>query len=272
VLTRHGRKLYAVGSRVTLCIVGGASQYTIAATCPKMKPLRIRQGVNRVTFTVHWRGTVPGKPTTTTTAPAATTTTAATTSAPSPAPEPRACSRGTLAPLAGVDLSGAGPGLVEVAEPVQRYTVNGYTVSQVRAQLAACTPTPPWWGEARWWLNYKYRYASSSGACSLTSVSVGLHTATSMPAWNDSPDAEAGLAAHWNSFNAGLATHEQGHVEIARSGAAKLLTDLQNTAVDCASVAEQLSAVFTADLGALNQAEEDYDVSTGHGATQGATF
>jgi predicted secreted Zn-dependent protease len=187
-------------------------------------------------------------------------------------PTPPVCSKGVFRRPGPLDLSAAAPGVTERLDQPLRYRVNGYTAAQVRAQLTACTPTAPWWGEARWWFNYRYTYSSSGRICSVTKVWLGLHTAESLPAWSSSPNAERGLAARWQSFSKGLTRHEQGHVDIARRSAKTILSDLQSLTGACDRLAEAVDSLFGRDLDATNRAESDYDIKTLHGAKQGAVL
>ena len=167
-----------------------------------------------------------------------------------------------------------GNGLTEVRDSFQHYQVFGYTADQIVAQMAACSPVAPWGGEASYAISTRFTYASSGGSCSTTSVKVGLHTTAIVPTWSNTPQAEAGLAARWNTYSAALMTHEQGHVDIAEQYASKTLSDLQaiHSAATCSALSSQLTTKANADIAALSQAEVDYDNQTQHGITQGAVL
>jgi predicted secreted Zn-dependent protease len=70
-----------------------------------------------------------------------------------------------------------------------------------------------------------------------------------------------------------LRAHEGGHVRNAID-AARLIADLQQhaPAPDCDTAARLADASATAELERARARDTEYDSSTRHGATQGATF
>jgi predicted secreted Zn-dependent protease len=171
-----------------------------------------------------------------------------------------------------LDLDEAKPGLNEQLDPPQYYRVTGNTSAEVTSRLDACTPVAPYWGQAGWYVNYKYWSAEADGTCAVAGVTVGLHTNTYLPAWSPAPGAEPGLAQKWRRFIAAFELHEQLHVDIARRHAAKIAADLQRVSAPCDTFADAVSGTFERDMDALEEEESAYDERTDHGATQGAVL
>jgi predicted secreted Zn-dependent protease len=175
------------------------------------------------------------------------------------------------------DLSTTGTGLIQVVDQPMKYDIFGNTGSEIEQQIEACAPRVPnaggvftaYTSYAISW-NYDY-FVTGSGQCSLTDEKVGVHINQVFPAWQSTVSAEAGLGAEWQTFMTNLRTHEQGHVVLDLQYAKQMLSDMQTfPATDCANIAQITNAKLNNDVAALNQANDDYDARTNHGATQGA--
>jgi predicted secreted Zn-dependent protease len=119
-----------------------------------------------------------------------------------------------------------------------------------------------------WAYNYQ---TNADGTCSLSGASVGITVSEILPAWQQTAGAVPGITASWQRFITNLQTHESGHTQLDQTAAVNLLSDLQNfPATDCSSIAVAANTKAQADLTALNQANDNYDAATNHGATQGA--
>ena len=188
------------------------------------------------------------------------------------------CSRGTYNRPAAPAVSPAQPGLQTNLTPAAQYAVYGDTAAQINGQMAACSPVNTAEGEfdastdyaMAWAYNYQ---PGAGGLCSLSSISVGLTVSEVYPAWQQTAGTAPGTAADWQRFITSLQTHESGHAQLDRAAATGLLSDLQNfPPTDCGSIAAAANAKAQADLTALNQANDNYDAATNHGATQGAVL
>jgi predicted secreted Zn-dependent protease len=102
-------------------------------------------------------------------------------------------------------------------------------------------------------------------------VKVGAHIVTSLPLWQPSTNANVTLVSKWRTFMTNLTLHEAGHAALDKLYAQQLANQLANLpAMDCALVASTVKSVVSANVAALNQANDRYDTTTNHGATQGA--
>jgi predicted secreted Zn-dependent protease len=178
-----------------------------------------------------------------------------------------------------VDLSNQANGLTAIQEQPTTYQIYGQNAGQLRSQIQACAPgahgstSAEFTAETSYRLTWQYSITNLSTSCNVTSVKVGLRTATTLPYWQPTSAATQGLGGRWNSFITALATHEQGHANLDRQYAASLVNDLaaiQNT--DCSTINTLINAVISQDVNALNTANDAYDNSTNHGATQGAVL
>lgn len=178
-----------------------------------------------------------------------------------------------------LDLGSAPAGLTTQIDPATPYRIYGTTAAQLQSQIRRCAPGANGNGGAEFTaqtsyrLNWQYDTTMSGTGCSVTDVRVGLHTAMALPDWQPTPGAAVGLSGRWQQFMGALTTHEEGHVAIDRSYAAKLAADLGGiTNTSCNGLSSTVQAVINQDVGALNGANDSYDSRTGHGATQGAVL
>lgn len=176
-------------------------------------------------------------------------------------------------------ISTASPGLDLSVEAPQQYTVYGNTAQEVRTQLNQCSPVSDLGaGEydaiTTWWVNFSYLYAPTSGGnCSVNSVAVGMHIKMILPAWQSSLNADSGLASEWQTYITNLTTHEDGHRDIAINYANTLLSGLQSQPESsCSTIVQTTNDYGNSLIAQLTTDENNYDTTTNHGATQGATF
>jgi len=188
------------------------------------------------------------------------------------------CSPSGFVPAAAPAVSPTQPGLHTTVLPQAHYAVYGDTVDQVDGQMTACSPVHMHGSNFAASTNYAMAWtyndqSNGDGTCSLSDVSVGVTVSQVFPAWQQTAGAAPGLAASWQAFITNLETHESVFVQSDQAAAANLLSDLQNLpATDCNSITAAVNAKTQADLAALNQANTNYDVGTGYGATQGAVL
>jgi len=190
------------------------------------------------------------------------------------------CQRGSYSPPAEPAVSASQPGLHQNIIAPAHYTVYGNTVAEINNQINSCTPVTANSDEGRfaastdyaiaWNFNYQ---SGSDGLCHINQVSVGINVTTVFPNWQSTAGVTAGTAASWQRFISSLNTHENGHIQLDTQYAQQILNDLQNyPATDCASIVSAANGRANLDLALLDQANNDYDAYTNHGATQGATL
>jgi predicted secreted Zn-dependent protease len=188
------------------------------------------------------------------------------------------CQPGGLIGPATPRAESSNPGLHQTIQTPNYYTVYGNSIDGINAQMADCTPISSdgdsFAASTDYSLNWAFDFDDDgSGNCHITKVSVAINIALTYPRWQQSSGAAAGLPAAWQHYATNLATHENGHVSIDQAGAARLLSDLQNfPPTNCDTIVTAATYKANNDIQVLNQANDDYDAATNHGAAQGATL
>lgn len=175
-----------------------------------------------------------------------------------------------------LDLSNAPTGLTTQVDPIASYQIYGNTADQLRTQIQQCAPGASgaggaeYTGETTYVMNWQYT-AVGSTTCTVTNVKVGLHITTALPLWQPIRSATNGLDSRWQSFMNALTAHETGHATLDKQYAAVILQNLNALpAMECAQVDANVKRVVHNEVVLLNQANDTYDATTNHGATQGA--
>jgi predicted secreted Zn-dependent protease len=176
-----------------------------------------------------------------------------------------------------VDLSAADDGLTQRIDAPTFYKIFGSDASELRSQISRCAPKTAgqtqaeYTGQTSYNLSWSYQYADTGGACKITSAKVGIHVVQTLPAWQSGANVDPAFKAQWNGFAVALADHESGHADLDISHAQQLLGDLRAFPLTpCSQLAQSVKQLTDSDVSLLEQANENYDSSTNHGATQGA--
>lgn len=184
---------------------------------------------------------------------------------------------GSLSP-APLDLSDTPTGLKQLIEPTARYEIFGTSAKTLRSQIQSCAPkqagssVAEYTAQTTYQMTWQYRYADDgSGRCRVTQASVGIRVQQILPLWRSTSAAQTGLASQWNGFITSLARHEDGHAALDIQYAQTLLDDLNNfPATPCGQMPQAVKQLIDSDVSLLAQANDNYDSTTNHGATQGA--
>ncbi len=145
------------------------------------------------------------------------------------------------------------------------YDVSGSSAVEIRHNLNRQHVHGGFDGYTGWNVHWNWP-GFGSNTCDLDSASLQTDVRVRLPRWQPPRDADPALVLKWNNYLGSLAHHEQGHVQLARQGFAKMQQILQSSS--CAEADAKLNAV----LGEMRQADLRYDADTGHGSTQGAKF
>jgi hypothetical protein len=146
-------------------------------------------------------------------------------------------------------------------QPVQDdpYDVTGTSLAEVMDQL-----DPTEWGHCRY--HYDYDYETTNGRT--TRVDVTLTLTVRLPRWQGQgwDDASEAVKGEWRRMLRALATHEEGHADIARDWAPTVRERLLNRPEG--NVQQRYSQV----LGEVRTDQDRYDDQTNHGQTQGVSL
>lgn len=168
------------------------------------------------------------------------------------------------------------PGLMQLIDTPDTYSVYGSTADDVASQLRKCAPTSnegTFSGATSYWIGTHYSYRlTDEGSCHLSDLSVGVHVSQVLPNRVDTA-ASTALNAKWDGYARSLANHENGHTAIIIANAQDLVAELSALPdLPCETIAATAGNVTAARVNALAVANDEYDTSTGHGATEGAAW
>jgi predicted secreted Zn-dependent protease len=167
---------------------------------------------------------------------------------------------------------------VIVRTRLRPYDITGSSAPELRAAMERLGPKDPvdetpYAGFTRWTIDWSYDYTGTT-TCTLTRVRVVATIQITLPRWRGAGSADPAFAAEWARFVAALRRHENGHAEIAKTGArriARLLGSLPSFR-SCARLERAAESTAARTLVKTRLAELAYDEWTRHGDTQGARF
>jgi predicted secreted Zn-dependent protease len=173
-------------------------------------------------------------------------------------------------------LSDNSTGLIQQIDQPLTYQIFGRSADALRNQVKQCAPKDAgqsgasFAAQTNYRLLWRYKYTDTGNMCKVADASVSIHINQVMPLWR--PDnAPGGLLNEWNDFMRNLNTHEAGHVTLDLQYAQNLLNDLRNfPSTPCSQLQESVRHLADTDIAELAQANDNYDSTTNHGATQGA--
>ncbi len=167
---------------------------------------------------------------------------------------------------------------VEVAPvAIDHYPVRGLSVDAIGAAMQRAAPKgedgDPVWAQASWSLDYRFGFDDSKG-CRIDTLSVLVSTRLRMPEWLDREKAADELQGKWAAFYRALLAHEEGHRDNGIRAANDLARKIRKlgSARDCATLDRDVRELGGRITREYELVDQDYDRSTGHGATQGATL
>lgn len=169
-------------------------------------------------------------------------------------------------------------GLNQIPTQNVSYTVYGDSTAQITNQIHSCSPvisdSTHYAASTEYSINWGFQYQSNDqDLCKITNASVGLAILKTLPSWNPSKTASKSVISSWNNFILNLNQHEDGHANLDKIYADKILTSLQNLpATSCETINTTANTTANEIINQLDQANNQYDAATQHGATQGASF
>ena len=156
----------------------------------------------------------------------------------------------------------------------RKYAVHAEPNQSLREALNAATPIlingKRFHGYTRWYVRWQFQWAPDpQGGCRITQVNTRLTTEVQLPDLRRATEAQQ---ARFSRYLPALSHHEQGHVQVGRDAAQAIdrgIADLP-AASDCATLERNANTLGQALLQEYVEREKQFDVTTGHGATQGA--
>jgi len=160
---------------------------------------------------------------------------------------------------------------IEESHDRQYYDIAGRTSDDLADVLI-----PRGWagtiGETSTSLSIYTQFRVDDTSCQLSDLTLHLAVNTTRPRWIDEERGSRRIRRQWARFLANLQTHEDGHAEIARRGAAIIGEQLSQTppTPDCQTLSDNLDAMKESLWDRFRISHREYDTATEHGRTQGA--
>lgn len=171
---------------------------------------------------------------------------------------------------------------VDLIVRFDHYEIEGFTASQLLAQMEELGPTNPRYpgrsfaAEAHWQFDWDVDESRSLGVrrerCMIESTDIFLDVTITMPRWNRPGSASQALIAEWDRFLGRLRFHELGHKQIALRAAREAARATNGLVGPCGVVGERAELRIERVLAGVRALQESYDRVTRHGLTQGTHF
>lgn len=165
-----------------------------------------------------------------------------------------------------------------VTEKYEYYDITGSHESELRRQMSVSGIK---WDDGKtydalttWNVKWNYNYACANDGCKAGSFRTSVDITFRYPRWLRPPDASAELIAKWDRYMANLIVHENGHRDMAVQQTADLAVAVSQLppAPSRAELDRLIETLASERMAKMNADEKQYDVTTIHGATQGAVF
>lgn len=119
---------------------------------------------------------------------------------------------------------------------------------------------------------FRWGTHKNNGTCKIVNLSVTTDVVVTLPQWAEA-SATPSLAPRWKVFETALQNHERWHVGSARQATREIYEALKDmSAPDCLLAENKAKQVAQEILNANERKNEEYDRSTGHGRSQGASW
>lgn len=163
------------------------------------------------------------------------------------------------------------PPRVTVTSEMEYYDINAETMTQLRQGLVRGPRANGRQWEAVTQSQFHWTYTSerSANGCTARQARVHLKLKMVMPRWNPLGEPDPELVDWWAQREVGLMEHERGHAFISLWAADTLAHELEGMQnATCEGLAKLVHARGGRRVAISRRAQDDYDRSTRHGATQ----
>ena len=168
----------------------------------------------------------------------------------------------------------------QILDSVEYHDINGKTAAELSAAMRRLSYAEPngdgyFAANTKWRLAWNFQVESPPRErCRLVSATATLDVTMNLPRWEPPRDAPPPLVQRWRTFATAVRRHEDGHRDIAVEAAHEILDRVSKVspASDCGKLKRSLGRVADATLREYRDKESDYDETTMHGRSQGATF
>jgi predicted secreted Zn-dependent protease len=155
------------------------------------------------------------------------------------------------------------------------YTVHGVSLRELAAEMNRIGPIDD--GNhlsARTWSRFawKYPFERTADTCRTGPVTIELEVQQIFPSWSPPADAKPSAVREWQRWVAATRAHEDGHSEISRATATRILNELNALAAKstCEEVDRAANEVARGLVQRHNEEHSAFDRRTHHGLLTGA--
>jgi predicted secreted Zn-dependent protease len=151
---------------------------------------------------------------------------------------------------------------------IETFDVSGRTIDEVSGRLGLGHVA-----HTRWHVGWKYAF-EQSGTCRLKDFRVDVSATIRMPRWVDRDSASPADRRTWDTFDAAMRKHEEGHRENGIHAGQELSREIPliGSRGDCGQLKAAIEETANRIIAKYGQADADYDRVTNHGLTQGAVL
>jgi predicted secreted Zn-dependent protease len=151
---------------------------------------------------------------------------------------------------------------------IETFDVSGRTIDEVSGRLGLGHVA-----RTRWHVGWKYAF-EESGTCRLKDFRVAVSATIRMPRWVDRDAASPADRRTWDTFDAAMRKHEEGHRENGIHAGQELAREIPGVGPrgDCGQLKAAIEQTANRIIAKYGEADADYDRVTNHGLTQGAVL
>lgn len=172
--------------------------------------------------------------------------------------------------------------LVTIAETIESTEFKYYVISprspyEIKPELMRRSPIRQgggsFNGHTDWHIDWKYQAVPGQDGCRLDDIRTTVHVIHTLPALSENVTDKQTIEV-FNKFNAALKQHEINHGKNGLNAARemdKLFNELQPQK-DCRDLSRMANEIGNATVQKYSHADNEYDRTTGNGATEGAVI
>jgi predicted secreted Zn-dependent protease len=156
--------------------------------------------------------------------------------------------------------------------PITYFAVQGATYETLAQSLAAAG-AKGFHGKNGWWIDYDFTTRKTGDSCQIDTVRANMTGEMPMPRWTDERTAPLDLQQRWTKFYAAHKLHEDAHLQHSKDLIAPIKQRLLALGPHpCDQTKGLVAAEFKRLTATLKTRDDEYDVRTQSGGTQGANF
>lgn len=159
---------------------------------------------------------------------------------------------------------------------LQFYDIQGSSAKEIRQSLNRLSPVKvegkSYDAYTRWHVSWKYKLAISGSQCSLEQLQTRVEVEQTLPRLITQVSFD--LRKRWNDYHTALTKHENAHKQFAIDAALQIKRLLSKLPPEksCQTLSRKANSLGKSIIQDHVQQEKEFDISTDHGALQGARF